>query len=277
MASSILPGSTPVSQFGAFLGACGEAAASVLLAIETGGKATVGGVDALVRQLQAAGKADKQGQSTLGEEQWGLAQHGVSTTLTYDTASALDAVNQGHPVLLEVARGGLLPGHTDKGLNYHFVTLAGHNEGGYLLADSDTAAGQAGQLIQATGSQIAAAQPFGALIGGTPGSAQAMASSAATSNAVGGGPSVSAGGDPPGANLPFVGGFIRAGASTAQLVSNINNILVWLTSGGLVSIGLVIAGAIVALIGLAIFILPAAEHRSEQAAQAVGPFVAAAA
>lgn len=246
--SGPFPGAQAVTQFGQFVGACGEAAATVLSAIETGGQATIGGVNALVEQLQGAGLAASQGQTTLSGLQYGLQQQGISTERTsFD--QALQAVAQGQPAILEVAQGGKLPGHTDTSLQYHFIALVGSDSSGYFVADSDTAAGQSGQLLHETAAQLQAAAPYGALVAQPPA-----------------GP---------------VSGIVTNQASFAgwpgQVIAafaNFNTLAQMLTSGAFWGrLGLILLGAILLFIGLSVFIHPA----EERAAKDVGEVAAVAA
>lgn len=225
-----------VTQFGQFLGACGEAAATALAAVENGGQATIGGVNALVQQLQGAGLAASQGQTTLSGLQYGLQQKGISSTQTsFD--QALQSVQQGHPAILEVAQGGNLPGHTDSSLQYHFVALLGSDSSGYFVADSDTAAGQSGQLIHETSSQLQAAAPYGALVAQPPAGPVSQPF------------------------FNFLSGGSTGNTSQGNFFSNLNTVLSYITTPSFWGrVGLILLGGLLLLIGLAVFIHPAEQR-----------------
>lgn len=162
----IIPGAQAISQWGiGFVNACGEAALSVVQAIQNGAAPTLAGLVNLVKQGPSFGTAVS-GTSTPSELTALASANGVPLARG-SGAGALATINanlaQGTPTILEVQHAQAFGG-SDRNVSGHYVTVVGQAaNGNYIVADSNQSAATSGGFVQYTAQQITNAQPFATL------------------------------------------------------------------------------------------------------------------
>lgn len=150
----LLPNAAAISEFVAqYHGDCGETAELVALHHLKGWDLNAVNLATIVKRDIAHGWAGSNGAEPLSSIANDLRTEGVVYDI-YDYAepfgadwhSVLLAQAGLVPIILQVAKGGNLPGD-EKGVQYHFICVVGINPSGYDVADGDNPASNSGKLV----------------------------------------------------------------------------------------------------------------------------------
>lgn len=158
----ILSGASALSEFAGYTGDCGQCALEVARAIIQHEIPDSNSMNSMVRDMIRRGTAANQGQTSL-EALRDMAQRlGITMSLNHDWRGVLGQNATQIPIVLGIGNGGSLPGE-HPGLKGHFITVVGLGPKGYAVADGNTIEARSGTLVYYTESELAQAQPWGAL------------------------------------------------------------------------------------------------------------------
>lgn len=174
MTVRLLPHAGAMSEFQGFTGDCGQTAELACLHNIQGLDLSATQLNAMVRDQITKGLAGPTGAEPLSSIRADLTARNVPTTtypyaepfMPFD-AELLPLLRQWagvKPIILELAQGGKLPGHTDPGLHYHFIAILGIQPEGYLCCDGDHPAAAQGQLVNYSRGDLQGAVPCGMIV-----------------------------------------------------------------------------------------------------------------
>lgn len=168
---TLVPGAKGVTELGTFvggaIGACGEAAVAAAGAVYGLFSTTSSAVTQLAQQAVNTGHTYGPGASIGGTSpenlQWLGAQHGLTLqSQPWQQALSQDAGQV--PVILGLGNGSAVDPWAPH-LTGHYETVLGRTSAGnYIVSDPNSAQSQSGGLVVQTPGQIAAANPFAALV-----------------------------------------------------------------------------------------------------------------
>lgn len=169
MAQVIVPGAASVSEWASrvngVIAGCGQAGILVMSHLLKGTPLSTQQLTALITQGVNAGQTvTPGGVTTLPQLQWLASQQGI-TTQQINWRDALRQYAGRLPIEIGVNNATVFGG-ANASVHGHYIDILGVDTttGNYLVADPNTPQAQSGGLVQYSASQIAAADPFGAII-----------------------------------------------------------------------------------------------------------------